>query len=474
MAYATTSDMEGAASSWPALERALAQFIMNFELRHVTSSVRAAVTTLIQDQLALQIGSSALPWSKQAFAFIAAQQRKGRSTVVASGAAMSAVDAAYINSVYGHAFEYDDTHRASGSHPGCTVVPTALALAEELGSTVDQLVVAIAVGYEVYARLGVLAAPNLVRGGFQAAAVLSSFGAAATAAKLRGLDEEKTFHTISIASSHVNSATSEYTSTGGSIKRFHPANGVRGGILSAELASLGVTGPTAFLSGNKGFFKVLLKREVRAAAENEFSLARPMELHKIWIKPYCACGCSHPYIDAIAPFASRLEDIEKVAVDIQAASNVVVGTLNSNAYTPQNIEHVQFSLPIQMAFALLGHGNAYGVHRDYMGGRLDMNAVRSAARLVELREDPGLDAQFPGKFVAKLTVHFRNGSNQQVFAEDSVGTPENPLPQERLDAKFLDLTVPVMGQSKAQALLAAVRKLEGHRQAADLAALCRL
>lgn len=467
-------DIQDAISEWPTLEQSLACFICGFGVAQMTPTVRANVSALIQDQLAVQVGGSLLPWSRDALAFIFDQRRPGRSSVVANDLTMSAVDAAYVNSVYGHAFEYDDTHRATGSHPGCTVVPTALAVAEELGACVEDFLIAVVVGYEVYTRIGLIAAPDLVKRGYQAAAVLSSFGAAATVAKLRGYDAKTTLHTMAIALSHVSGATTEYTSTGGSIKRFHPANGVRGGIYSADLARRGITGPRAFLSGNKGFFKVTLQRELRPNPEQEFSLARTMEIGRAWIKPYCCCGPIHPYIDAIEPFASRLAEIEKVVVRIQTSSNFVVGTLNANNYTPENIEHVQFSLPIEVAFALLGYGNVYGVHRQYMDGQLDMELVRRTARLIDIQPEPELDAKYPGKFVGKLTVHFRDGSSEDRFVSDSFGTPENPLPAEGLERKFVDLTSPVLGDDRARELLGALRQLDGTRPATDLAALCRI
>jgi 2-methylcitrate dehydratase PrpD len=130
------------------------------------------------------------------------------------------------------------------------VIPAALAIGEELGSTLEEVITAIVAGYEIYTRIGVLAAPDLLKRGFHPHAVLSNFGAAAVAAKLRKLDAETTLHSLSIALSHA-SGTTEYTSTGGSIKRVHAGIGTRNGMLSADMARAGITGPRAFLSGSK-------------------------------------------------------------------------------------------------------------------------------------------------------------------------------------------------------------------------------
>lgn len=455
----------------PPLEQAVVRFIRELRFEALGADVLAGVSRLMRDQLAVQVGSSQVPWSRQVLAFARAQQRPGRSRVTASDLTMSAVDAAFVNAVYGHGFEYDDAHRASASHPGCCVVPTALALGEELGSTLEEVITAIVAGYEVYTRIGVLAAPDLLKRGFHPHAVLSHFGAAAVTAKLRGLDAETTLHALSIALSHA-CGTTEYTSTGGSVKRVHAGIGVRNGMVAAGMAQAGITGPRAFLSGNKGFFRTFLQRGAGEQAEERFAPARAFEICKVWLKPYCCCGCIHAYIDAMRPFAERRGEITGVQVRIQPSANVVVGTANANAYAPQNIEHVQYSLPTQLAFALHGRGNGYQVHRDYLEGRIDMGPVLETARRIEVTEAPELDQRYPGKFVADITVAFRDGRQQHAFVEDPIGTLENPMPEGEQDAKFLELTTGILGGERARALLAALRTLDPRMEAADLMGMC--
>ncbi len=455
----------------PALEQAVVRFIHEFRPQLNEERLRSAISCLLRDQLAVQIGGARLPWSEQVLAFAQARQSQGRSRILSSQLQMSSSDAAFVNAVYGHAFEYDDAHRPSSSHPGCCVVPVALAIGEELGSTLDEVMAAVVVGYEVYARIGRLAAPELIRRGFQSASVLSSIGAAAVAAKLRKLDPEKTLNALAIAVSHA-SGTTEYSSTGGSVKRLQPAIGVRGGLASADLASLGITGPRAFLTGAKGFFRTFLLRDAAPDAAGRFSHSQSMEIEKIWLKPYCNCGCIHPYIDAIGPFADRLPKIEKIVARIQRSSNIVVGTVNANAYEPKNIEHVQYSVPIQLAFALMRYGNASRVHMDYLAGKVDMASVQRVARLVQLVETPELDDRYPGKLVGDISVFLTDGSEQRVFVEDSLGTPENPMSEADQDEKFLELTSRALGASRARTLLGMLRNVDGRMNVGELTALC--
>jgi 2-methylcitrate dehydratase PrpD len=322
-------------------------------------------------------------------------------------------------------------------------------------------------GYEVYARLGVLAQPDLLQRGYHPHCALSNFGAAAVAAKLRGFDAETTLHALSIALSHV-SGTTEYTSTGGSIKRIHAGIGTRNGIAAADMAKAGITGPRAFLSGNKGFFRTLLQRPPGENAENRFAPGQPFEIGTVWLKAYCACYCTHAYIDALRPFAGRDAEIADVQLKITPHFNVVVGTANANAYEPRSIEHVQFSLPIQAAFTLLGKGNGYAVHRDYLAGQVDMEPVIAMARSIRITEDPALEQQYPGRFVADATVTFKDGRSEHVFVENPIGTDRNPMPEDEQDAKFMELTADTLGAARARKLLAMLRALNPAMKAADL------
>jgi 2-methylcitrate dehydratase PrpD len=451
----------------PPLEQAVVRFIQELKYEHITAAARDGVNRLMRDQIALQIGISKMPWSQQLLKYATAQQRPGKSRVSASALTMSAADAAFVNGSYGHGFEYDDAHGPSYSHPGSCVIPAALAIGEELGSSLEEVITAMVAGYEVYARLGVLAQPDLLQRGYHPHCTLSNFGAAAVAAKLRGFDAETTLHALSIALSHV-SGTTEYTSTGGSIKRIHAGIGTRNGIAAADMAKAGITGPRAFLSGNKGFFRTLLQRPPGENAENRFAPGQPFEIGTVWLKAYCACYCTHAYVDALRPFAGRDAEIADVQLKITPHFNVVVGTANANAYEPRSIEHVQFSLPIQAAFTLLGKGNGYAVHRDYLAGQVDMEPVIAMARSIRITEDPALEQQYPGRFVADATVTFKDGRSEHVFVENPIGTNRNPMPEDEQDAKFMELTADTLGAARARKLLATLRALNPAMKAADL------
>jgi 2-methylcitrate dehydratase PrpD len=451
------------------LERAVARFVVNFGSNDIDTEAREDVRKLIKDQLAIQVGASQLPWSKQVRAF--RNPRPGSATIVGEGMRAAAADAAYLNATYGHGFEYDDF--AGNAHPGCCVVPAAIALGEELGASLEQVIVAMVAGYETYVRIGYLGSPALLNEGWQPHSVLANFGAAAVAAKLHGLDEDQTLHALSIALSHAG-GTTEYASTGGSIKRVHAGISVRNGIEACDLARAGVTGPRRFLVGDRGFYRMFPRTPVTDQAVDMFVPDAALQLRQLKFKPYCCCAATHAYIEAMAEVRPRVADIEAIDAKIQTMTDAIVGNRNAHIYQPRNIEELQYSLPAQMALSALGLGNGYKTHRAVLEGELqltpDSDIIALAGR-IKLHVDRDLDARYPRTFAADVTVRYRDGSSQHIFLDKVKGTPANPFTREEHQAKLDELTEEVIGRRQAGALFALLDRMAPDTPVRDLGSL---
>ncbi|MGW5375752.1 MmgE/PrpD family protein [Nocardia sp. NPDC003999] len=462
-------------STTPPLESAVARLVTELDYDSIPAAALDGARRLMQDQLAVQIGCAALPWSRAALELTLASHAPGAAHVTGSAHTMSAADAAFVNATYGHGFEYDDAHRSSSSHPGSTVVSAALAVGEEMGATLREVITGIVAGYEVYTRIGILAAPELLERGFHPHGLLSAFGAAAVVAKMRGFDAETTVHALSIAMSH-SAGTTEYTSSGGSVKRLHAGIGTRNGIRAAEMAAAGITGPTTFLTGRKGFYRSYVGRPVAENAAQLFAPDAPFEITRLWIKPYCCCGINHAYIDGARQLAAKAGAVTAIRLGIQSGGDVIIGNQNANAYAPRIIEHLQYSLPFQFALAITGHGNGFRVHHDYLSGALDLgpdSAVAEMARRVRIEVDTELDAAYPGRWIADITATYDDGSREHVFVDNPLGTAENPMSADDLDAKFRDLTSVAMGTERSEALLKSITASDPDLPVAEFAALLR-
>lgn len=451
------------------LEQAVAKFVVDFGPQHIDAGARECAKMLIKDQFAIQLGVSQLSWSQQVRAF--RDPRPGKSTIVADALKASAADAAYLNATYGHGFEYDDY--IDTGHPGCCVVPVAFAVGEEVGAALEDVLVALVAGFEVYARIGRLASPELLIAGWQPHAVLSNFGAAAIAAKLYRLDAERTLHALAIALSHA-SGTTEYASTGGSVKRVHAGIGARNGIEAAGLARAGITGPLGFLTGTRGLFRTFVRKTVAEEAIGAFATDAPLMLRDVSLKAYCCCAITHPFIEAMAKVRGRAGDIAGVDAKIQTMADSVVGNRNANIYQPRNIEELQYALPAQMALSALGKGNGYKTHRNFLEGRLDLSPdsdVIRLARSIKLTVDPALDQRYPLTFVADATVRYRDGTSERVFHDRAKGRATSPFTPEEHAAKLDELTDEVIGKEAADTLFALVDGMPGRAPASDVASL---
>lgn len=455
----------------PSLEAAVAQFVVGFGSADIDAAARASAKSLIKDQLAIQVGASRLPWSRQVRA--ARQLRSGRSSIVGEPETVAAGDAAYLNATYGHGFEYDDY--AGNAHPGCCVVPVALAVGEELGATLEQMLVAMVAGYETYVRIGRLGSPELLNAGWQPHAVLANFGAAAVAAKLHGLDAERTLHALSIALSHA-SGTTEYASTGGSIKRAHAGMAARNGIEAVDLARAGITGPRRFLTGDRGLYRTFIRKSVGDDARADFQPGEPLQISQLSFKAYCCCAANHAYIEAMAAVRPRAAEIEAVEARIQTMTDAIVGNRNAHIYEPRNIEELQYSLPAQMALSTLGLGNGYRTHRDFLEGRPRLtpdSEVLGLARRIKLTVSHDLDQKYPRKFVADVTVRYADGSTQALFVDRVTGRPDKPFTPEEHRAKLDELTRDIIGPERAGQMFALVDRLPPETPVAELTALLR-
>lgn len=455
------------------LEAAVAQFLVDFRWDDIQAASVPAVKSLLKDQLALQIGAVQLPWSKEARNFLN-KPRPGTSTVVMETGRVDAADAAYINATYGHGFEYDDV--ASNGHPGCCVVPTAIAIGEEVGATLGQVIEAMLAGYEVYVRIGRLAAPDLVTAGWHAHAVLANFGAAAVAAKLHGLNADQVLHAMAIALSHA-SGTTEYTKSGGSIKRLHAGIAVRNGIESVRLARAGITGPRRYLTGQKGFFRNFIRRPVvHGDAEEAFKAGQLQRIKDVWLKAYCCCGAHHAYIDAMNTLQERANEIVAVDANVQAMTKTLGDNPQAQQHGTSNIEELQFSLALQMALAVLGKGNGYATHMGFVDGELQLgeeSEVVKFARRIRLNHVPGLDRSYPYNFVGEVVVHFGDGSTHTIFMDGAKGMPNHPFTIEEHRAKLDELTAG-MTSGRATALFELIDRLDPETRITDLTSLLRL
>ncbi|MET8784712.1 MmgE/PrpD family protein [Streptomyces sp. NPDC004589] len=375
------------------------------------------------------------------------------STVIGSPDRLPAPSAALVNGTLAHSLDFDDTHLPSVLHPSASVLPAALATAEAVGADGAQLLTAAAVGIEITCRLGMaqydaeLGNSVFFDRGLHATAICGAIGAASAAAVLRGLDADGICSAIGIAAS-MGSGIIEANRTGGTVKRVHCGWAAHAGVVAADMARLGLTGPPTVLEGRFGFFQAFCgdrfdaKTVVAATTEG---LGERWELSRLFIKPYPCNHFTHAGVDA----AMRLRDrgvepdrIVRLTLGVPAPVLRTIAEPAAEKAHPRSGYHAAFSGPYTVAAGLLARpgepGHGLGVfHEDFTDeAAADPTRLALAAR-VTCVADEECTAVFPHQFPAVLTAELDDGTTVTERVMVNRGSPQDPLDATELTAKFL-------------------------------------
>lgn len=428
--------------------------------------VAASVAQRVLDVLGIAVAATALPTS--AAVIDLARHKGGRASARAVGIAerLPATEAAFVNGVLAHSLDYDDTHLPSVLHPSASVVPAALAVADEVGASGAETVAAIAVGLELCVRVGMAgydeptAANRYFDRGQHATSICGALGSAAAAAKLHGLGADGILHALGIAAS-MASGIIEGNRTGGTVKRMHCGWAAHSGVYAAELALRGVTGPPTFLEGRFGLFQAFLSGEFDADAICA-GLGERWEVPGIFFKPYPANHFTHAGIDAALAFRAeglRPEDVDTAVLSVPTSTVRTIGEPLEVKQRPETGYQAQFSGPYTVAAALLG-GGGLGLGLDDFTDDLAQDPTRRElmARIV-VESDVRCDEVFPHQFPAVLRIRTRGGEELEKVVLANRGGSARPLSDAEIVRKFEDNARRVLPAEQVESVAAAALDL---------------
>ncbi|WNV76181.1 MmgE/PrpD family protein [Geodermatophilus sp. DSM 44513] len=397
------------------------------------------------------------------------------ATAIGTGTRVPAPAAALVNGTLAHSLDFDDTHLPSVLHPSASVVAAALAVAEATGASGPALLDAAGVGIEVAVRLG-MGGYDRERGnsefferGLHATSICGAVGAAVAAATVGGLDADGIGHAAGIAAS-MGSGLIEANRTGGTVKRVHCGWAAHAGVVAADLARHGLTGPPTVVEGRFGFLHAHCgeRADVDAVVDR---LGGHWELPGVFFKPYPCNHFTHAGIDAaleIRRRGVRPEDVVEVELGAPSAVLRTIGEPAAEKARPRSGYHAAFSGPYTVAAALTGGGGLGVFHEDFTDtAAADPVRLALAAR-VRCVPDARCDEVFPHQFPAVLRVLTTDGTRHEVRVEANRGGPANPLSSAELAEKFRLNAVRVLDDDTAATVAAAALDLP---QADDVRAL---
>jgi len=376
----------------------------------------------------------------------------GRACLV-GGRAATARAAALIHGTAAHAAEVDDSFRDAMYHPGAATIAAALAASQDVGASGLQFLRGVVLGYEVSTRIGVVMGRPHYRF-WHSTGTVGSFGAAAAAGGLMGLDEAAFAHALATAATFAAGLQQAFRMDSMS-KPLHAGRAAEAGVLAAQLARRGVTGSLDVLDGEAGLGRAMSDSpdwsQVGATLGQDFHITR------LTFKNHIGCGHTFAAIDGALALKARHglapDEIERVHVATYRPA------LDIACYThPATANEARFSLAYVVATALV-HGSVRLA--AYEPRRLDDPATRALMERIGVAVDPELDAAFPGQRAARVVIETRDGRRLEHLQPNRKGDPEEPLTDAELEGKFLELSSPVIGEERARALLERLWTLDG-------------
>ncbi|MBB3007324.1 MmgE/PrpD family protein [Cupriavidus alkaliphilus] len=437
-----------------AITRDIAGWIAGIRNTDLPDAVRQAVGELSLDTFGAGLTGHDEPWSLAISGWAsegyAAPCGVGARAWGRRGRRYRAADAALVNGAAAHAYELDDFHNAK-VHLGAVVLPAVFALAETLDAPPGRVETAIAVGYETMIRCSLALQPARARmKGWHMTAVCAPIGAAAASAVMLGLDAERTAWALGLAGTQ-SGGLFAFACDGTDSKRFHPGRGAQAGVMAAELAARGLSGPTRlFETADGGWLKAF--SESPRPEELLNGLGSEWHMPRTNFKPYACCGSAHAHVDC----ALRLRGDWAGTGPIRVGMPTVVDVQCGYRYVPGSVLNAQMSARYALAVALL---DGEVLPAQFAAGRLSDPEIVGLANAIEIVRDPELDALYPASFCGWVELQSRSGVPLREDQTNPSGSAENPVRTHSIQQKFRALTAGVLVADQAQALINAFGNL---------------
>src|SRR5246127_846054 len=398
----------------------------------------------ILDTFAAMISGSELQPGRTAIQFSRAYGGKEVATVVASNFLCGPIEAALTNGMLAHADETDDSHSPSQSHPGCAVVPAALAVGERFGISGAHFLRAVALGYDIGPRFTVTLGGQRfeAESHWSTHSISPMFGAAAAASCAASLNAQQMRWMLGYTA-HQSSGLGAWNRDTEHVQKAFHFGGMtaRNGVTSALLVQAGWTGVDDILSGKDNFFAAYKPHADPTGLVDK--LGERYEVARTNIKKWPVGSPIQAALDALAilrkqhPFDSA--DVRHVSVRLATDEAAIVN----------NREIPDICLQHMIAVMLLDKTVTFVSAHDKE--RLKDPATLRERAKVQLLPDEELERLMPLR-VAIVNVMLMDGTRLTQRVDNVRGTPENPMTSDEVVAKARDLVAPVLGAASCSSL----------------------
>ena len=440
----------------------IAAHVASARFENLPPEVMHAFKRALLDHVTCAVAGASMPVSRALLAYFSETDASRVATVIGAGTKLSAQNAALVNGANTHGLDFDDGTTHGSAHPSGAIFPAVLAAAEQHGSSPREIVLAAVMGYDVMIRIAAAMHPYTARHGFHNTPLAGVFGAAAAVASLLRLDARQTNHALGLAGSFAGGIR-QYLDDGAEVKRIHPGKAARDGMLCAEFAKRGITGPAKVLEGRYGFAETHAGNQLKWDRLLD-GLGLRYEISAVYFKPFPCCRHYHSAMDGIqslrATHGFRAADVASLRIGLYS-----VGVNGHDHKHCDNILDAQMSAPVGAALAL---ADGEVAAQSFLPDSLARPEVRRLVDLAETRLDEECERIYPGRRSGVVKIGLKDGRSLEARVLDPKGEGENPMSDADLERKFTANCAPVIGKEKCDAVLQAIWHFEHARALAPL------
>lgn len=416
------------------LTLAVAQHIATAKSDSIPTAARHAAERSLLDAVGVMLGATTLGEDCGPFADLA-ESAPGPCTVFGRAYRAQPLQAVLANGALAHALDFEDALDGAPVHPNAAVIPVAIALAESDRSISGaDFIAAVALGCDLVCRLGLALQRNPDEFGWYPPPILSTFGAAATAARLLKLDETTTAHAMALALAQATFSSEFKTYPDSSLRAVRDGFAAHAGLLAAMLAQRGVRGHMTAFEGKAGFFALFARGEWRPEAVTD-RLGGKFYGEDVSYKPWPSCRGTHAFIEAALHLRSSIGNLQDI-VAIEAGGPPLLAMLVEPAaqkQAPATAIDAKFSLSFCIGAALAT--GEIAMPTFFADGRRQTETL-SLTKLVRFIPKPDLGMRDAAS--GSLAIRLRDGRTLSHSIARAQGSPASPLDDRQLIAKFLD------------------------------------
>lgn len=392
------------------------------------------------------------------------RSRRGGASTWGQAQKLPLTDSVLFNGILSHTLEMDDVHRISKVHAGTVIIPAAIGVGESVGASGPDLLRATVMAYEVTHRLGKAINVTAHRNrGWHSTATIGVFGAAIAAGILLGLKKEQLTSAMGLAGTQ-SSGLWAFLADGAANKRFHAGMAARNGVHAAQIASVGLTGPTFILEAHDGgLFPAMSENFDLDSVTEEWG--KQFLIEGVSVKPFACCRSMHPPIQAVLELREEhgltFREVKEVQVETYS---VAKKQCDAQAW-PKSTSAAQFNMRYGIAVALR---DGEALVKQFSSERIQDPSLLENAPNVKILATREFEEGYPREWGCRVRITLHDANTMVKTIRFPKGDPENPLSRDELRLKFYSLAGVALGRQRSEELVGTLENLEKLQNIQDL------